>query len=325
MDTDTGTRQSTSGLEWKLHPLVLINISDHHTRTRANTPGAPIPSVLGCLLGSQSGRTVDIRNSFEVRYSTAADGSVEVDIPFLVKKQEQYKQVFKTLDVVGWYATGSAATDAHMLCHRKISEVVEGPVFLLLDPSVDHSRKDLPVTLYETELHLSPDSGAPGLMFVRAPYAIETSDAERIGVDQVARILPSGRATGSEQLSAQLASMHSAIKMLLERLRLIHGSIGRVAEGHGPAAAAAAAGRAAAAAGGDAVPYPHSLLRQVSSLINSLPACDTEAFNREYLTEYNDTMLTLYLAAMTRGTHVANEVVDKFCLAYDKAGRRRGI
>jgi hypothetical protein len=34
------------------------------------------------------------------------------------------------------------------------------------------------------ELHLAPD-GAPGLAFVRAPYVIETSDAERIGVDQV--------------------------------------------------------------------------------------------------------------------------------------------
>ncbi|GIL82484.1 hypothetical protein Vretimale_11872 [Volvox reticuliferus] len=319
MDTDTSTRQCTSGLEWKLHPLVLINISDHHTRTKANSPGASStgvasPAVMGCLLGSQSGRTVDIRNSFEVRYNIAADGSVELDIAFLLKKQEQYKQVFKTLDVVGWYATGSAATDVHMQCQRKISEVVEGPVFLLLDPTVDHSRKDLPVTLYETELHLSPDSGAPGLVFVRAPYAIETSDAERIGVDQVARILPSGRATGSEQLSAQLASMHSAINMLLERLRLVHGALGRVV-------AAKPTNDTAVAA----VPYPHSLLRQVSSLIHSLPACDTEAFNREYLTEYNDTLLTLYLSAMTRGTHIANEVVDKFCLAYDKAGRRRGI
>jgi hypothetical protein len=30
-------------------------------------------------------------------------------------------------------------------------------------------------------------------------YLLQTSDAERIGVDQVAKILPSGKATGSEQ------------------------------------------------------------------------------------------------------------------------------
>ncbi|KAG2439114.1 hypothetical protein HYH02_006636 [Chlamydomonas schloesseri] len=312
MEVD-GTRQSASGLEWKLHPLVLINMSDHHTRTRANTPGAMAPgatppAVMGCLLGSQSGRSVDIRNSFEIRYTPGPDGTVDVDITFLLKKQEQYKQVFKNLDVVGWYATGAAITDGHRLAHRKISEVVESPVFLLLDAAVDHTRKDLPVGLYETELHLSPETGAPGMVFVKAPYSIETSDAERIGVDQVARILASGKASGSEQLSAQLVSLHSAAKMLLERLRLIHGALGKVAAANGSGGA-----------------YPHSLLRQVSSLVHSLPACNTDAFNREYLTEYNDTLLTLYLASMTRGTHAANEVVDKFCLAYDKAGRRRGL
>lgn len=318
METDAGPRQSTSGLEWKLHPLVLINISDHHTRTKANVPGSgstsapnplgPAPVVMGCLLGSQSGRTVDIHNSFELRYSVDSSGAVDVDLGFMMKKQEQYKQVFKTLDVVGWYATGPGVTEAHLQCHRKLSEVVEGPVFLMLDTAVDHTRKDLPVSLYETELHLSPDSGAPGMVFVRAAYSIETSDAERIGVDQVARILPSGKATGSEQLSAQLVSIHSAIKMLAERLRVIHGAMGRLGT-----------------EGAEGAAYPHSLVRKLSSLINGLPACDTDGFNREYLVEYSDTLLTLYLAAMTRGTHAANEVVDKFTLAYDKAGRRRGM
>ena len=49
------------------------------------------------------------------------------------------------------------------------------------------------------ELHISPESGAPQYMFVNALYSVETSDAERIGVDQVARIMPSGKASGAEQ------------------------------------------------------------------------------------------------------------------------------
>jgi len=47
---------STSSLEFKVHPLVLINVSDHYTRTKANTGGSPSTRVLGVLLGSQSGR-----------------------------------------------------------------------------------------------------------------------------------------------------------------------------------------------------------------------------------------------------------------------------
>lgn len=53
-------KASTSSLEFKLHPLVLINVGDHYTRTRANT-GNAATCVLGILLGSQAGRTIDIR------------------------------------------------------------------------------------------------------------------------------------------------------------------------------------------------------------------------------------------------------------------------
>jgi hypothetical protein len=73
--------------------LVLINISDHHTRMRANpaagaAPGAPVV-VLGCLLGSQTGRTVDVSNSFEIKYAEGAAGAFDVDQAFLLKRQEQ--------------------------------------------------------------------------------------------------------------------------------------------------------------------------------------------------------------------------------------------
>jgi hypothetical protein len=69
--------------------LVLINISDHHTRLKANSPdGAPPPLVMGCLLGSQDGRAVDVANSFEIKF-TEGDAGYEVDTPFLLKKQEQ--------------------------------------------------------------------------------------------------------------------------------------------------------------------------------------------------------------------------------------------
>lgn len=66
--------------------LVLINISDHHTRTRV-TQGVEDVRVMGCLLGSQAGRTVDISNSFEMRF--VAGSASEIDHAFLVKKMEQ--------------------------------------------------------------------------------------------------------------------------------------------------------------------------------------------------------------------------------------------
>ncbi|MEW5297911.1 MAG: hypothetical protein WDW36_001089 [Sanguina aurantia] len=309
----SGDKQSSSGLDFQLHPLVLININDHHIRTKANTPagnaggsngsnltGSGSPSkVLGILLGVQSGRTVDISNSFEIKYQLV-DGSVVIDDGFLLHKQEQYKQVFSKIDVVGWYSTGSEVQEVDLQIHKKVMALNESPVFLLLNPRVDHSRKNLPVTLFETELHLV--EGTPTFIFVTSNYTVETSDAERIGVDQVAKIMPSGKASGSEQLSAHLVGVHSAMKMLVERLRLIQGVVAQVEAGE--------------------IPFPHSLLRSVSSLVNSLPAMETQDFKKNYDTEVADSMLPVYLSSLTAGVTLASEGVDKALIAFERSGMR---
>ena len=42
--------------------------------------------------------------------------------------------------------------------------------------------------------------------------------------------------------------------------------------------------------------------------------------------EYNDTMLTVYMASVTKGLSALHDVIDKFNTAYDRFGpqRRRG-
>ncbi len=68
---------------------MLINISDHSTRVHANDPvEGERTRVLGCLLGQQTGRVVDISNSLELKYEAQAHGVV-IDEAFMAKKQEQ--------------------------------------------------------------------------------------------------------------------------------------------------------------------------------------------------------------------------------------------
>jgi hypothetical protein len=57
---------------------------------------------MGCLLGSQDGRSVDVANSFEIKF-TEGDAGYEVDTPFLLKKQEQCEW--------GWARVGVALGD----------------------------------------------------------------------------------------------------------------------------------------------------------------------------------------------------------------------
>ncbi|WVZ01445.1 hypothetical protein V8G54_027514 [Vigna mungo] len=97
---------SSSGLTFKLHPLVIVNISDHYTRVKSqmnptlapshtNNAAAPNggdgvvstlpPRVYGCVIGVQKGRTVEIFNSFELLYDPSTHS---LDRTFLEKKQE---------------------------------------------------------------------------------------------------------------------------------------------------------------------------------------------------------------------------------------------
>lgn len=186
--------------------LVLINITDHYNRTRANEStqqstqqqASTSTKVWGVLLGIQTGRVVDISNSFELAYTLADDHSPIIDNEFYQLKATQYKQVFKDLEIVGWYATGpitGSPSPHELVFHRLLSEVNEAPVLLMLDPTINHTRRDLPVALYETEM----GGGEQQVQWVSAVYGLETSEAERIGVDQVAKIVPAGRADASNQ------------------------------------------------------------------------------------------------------------------------------
>ena len=58
----------SAALSVTLHPLVIINMSDHFTRNRCNSAeGGTSTRVYGILIGVQNGRQIEIANSFEVK------------------------------------------------------------------------------------------------------------------------------------------------------------------------------------------------------------------------------------------------------------------
>ncbi|KAL1815003.1 hypothetical protein DCAR_0519219 [Daucus carota subsp. sativus] len=300
---------SSSNLTFKLHPLVIVNISDHFTRVRSQSLGpstqsngdttSPPPRVFGCVIGVQRGRTVEIFNSFELLFD---ESTQSLDRAFLLKKQELYKKVFPNFYILGWYSTGSDAQESDMIIHKSLMDINESPVFVLLNPSINHAQKDLPVTIFESELHII--DAIPQLIFVRSSYSIETVEAERISVDHVAHLKPSDGGSAATQLAAHLTGIHSAIKMLNSRIRVLHHYLLAMEKGE--------------------MPCENSLLRQVSSLLRRLPAVESLKFQDDFLMDYNDTLLVSYLAMFTNCSSTMNELVDKFNTAYDRHSRRGG-
>lgn len=178
-------------------------------------------------------------------------------------------------------------------------------LYLTLDgvQALAGTARELPITIYESEVHVVDDK--PAVRFVSVPYKIDSIESERIAVDHIAHILPTGDSNAGSAYSQHLGTQYTAVTMLAERIDVITRYLDAVAKG--------------------SVPADHEILRQIKSLTARLPALDTAKFNDESLRDFNSTLLVAYLGSITKGTGMVNDLVDKYNLAYDKHSRRRGI
>jgi len=294
-----------SSMNITLHPLVVINISDHFTRVRANQPAeSTAPRVFGAVLGEQVGRRVELANSFEMKYTGGQDGQpVVIDMTYLRARLDQYKTTFPSYDMLGWYSTVAGVQEGDLKVHQDLGELTESLLYLTLEPTGALGDRELPINVYESEVVVVNDG--PTMRFVKGSYNIDSVESERIAVDHVAHILPSGDSNSSSALAQHLGGQYTAVQMLAERVDVIRRYLQAVAAGQ--------------------VPTDHTLLRQVKSLCNTLPALDTPKFRAEFLQDQNNALLVTYISAITKGIGITNEVIDKFNVAYDKHSRRRGI
>lgn len=284
-----------------LHPLVILNISEHWTRQRAQEVTSEV-QVLGALIGKQTGRHVEIMNSFELSYDML-DGNIIINREYYTLKEEQYKQVFSDLDLLGWYTTGDTPGPPDLLVHKQICDLLDSPIFLKLNPMARHT--DLPVSIYESVLDLV--NGVPTLLLVELQYTLATEEAERIGVDHVAR-MSSHDVQESSIVAENLQAQYSAIKMLASRVRLIAEYVKASQRGE--------------------VEFNHEILRQVNALAHRLPVLNSEKFRGEFYNQCNDVALMSYLGTITKCCNTMNRFINRFNLLHERLamGRRmRGL
>lgn len=191
------------GSNISLHPLPILNISEHLVRTRLQSDDAEL-TVYGVLLGTQQGRDIDIQNSFEIRLDSAASATSAPTInhAFLKSRQAQYKQVFPTLDLLGWYTVGDVPTPQDLAIHKQLFAYNETPLLLQLHQTVTSFENaevngELPIRVYESVVELV--QGETTNFFVPAGYKIETGEAERIAVDYASK---AGAESGGDHDSA---------------------------------------------------------------------------------------------------------------------------
>jgi len=288
------------GVAVSLHPLVIMNISEHWTRVKAQSGQAQ--QVIGALIGKQRGRELEIMNSFELVFSMDENSFLVIDKEYYTTKEEQFKQVFEDLEFLGWYTTGGSPNDSDLHVHKQITEINESPIFLKLNPT---HASDLPITIFESVLEII--QGQSKMLFVKVPYTLATEDAERIGVDHVARMAGtdlSGKSVVSEHLNPQ----YNAIQMLHGQVKQVLKYITAVENGE--------------------VERNHQILREAYSLIHRLPLMNTKQFDEEFYTQCNDVNLILYLGVITKCSDTFSKFLSKYNAISERksSGRRhRGL
>ncbi|XP_064614826.1 COP9 signalosome complex subunit 6-like [Liolophura sinensis] len=267
----TGTSGSVAV---SLHPLVIMNISEHSTRVRAQE-GKPM-QVIGALIGKQKGRNIEVMNSFELLFDKVEEDII-INMEFYQSKEEQFKQVFSEMDFLGWYTTGDAPSESDIKVHKQICQINESPIVLKLNSQAKHAET-LPVSLYETVIDLV--NGEATMLFVELQYTLATEEVERIGIDHVARVSTSD--TGESSAVAQhLQAQHSSVKMLHSRVKLILEYIKAVEAGE--------------------LPKNPDILREAYSLCYRLPVLNTNKFKEDFYNQCNDVCLMAYLGTPNKG------------------------
>lgn len=277
-------------LKITLHPLVIMNISDHWTRVKAQNDGVE-QRVYGALLGTQEGNLVEVHNSFELVYNDKKPTGLEHD--YLNTRLESYKKIFKNLDFVGWYSTSKSGelSDREKSVHQQLEGLNESPLYLVLKTDVDHGvagqkKKELPITIYESVSQFT--SGKQAFEFRQIGYNIDTLEAERIGVDHIAKEVSSIQ-KGS-WYSTSLTSSLNAMRMLKGRIRTMIEMV----------------------KASDKVKSNHTFMRKLKSITNRLPITTSEDFNEEMIGEYSNVVLVNQLTSITKTFGVLNEYLNSY-------------
>lgn len=122
------------------------------------------------------------------------------------------------------------------------------------------------MNLYESVIDLV-GGGEATMLFVSLSYTLATEEAERIGVDHVARM--SSTDSGESSLVAEhLTAQHSAIKMLHSRVKLVSEYMKAVQSGE--------------------LPMNHEILREAYSLCHRLPVIQNARFRQDFYNVRNE-------------------------------------
>jgi hypothetical protein len=277
-----------------IHPLIIMNVSDHATRLEIVKNKRP---VIGLLLGLVSSRCIELLTSFEA--AVAEDGSLDFDA--IMTKRDLITTVFPTYGVVGWYKTGDALhaselTTIHMAIKERFA--IESPLVLVMNTQPAQGEIMLPLFVFEVAASYTgaeKDSGSVR----RVRYSVESEETERIGIEAATNIASS--VSQADRLTRSIQALHMQASLVIQYLKDVRDGT---------------------------IPRDGVMLRSIAGLCNKLP-CGSSSGSALAIAagkEYEDSLLTVYLGMLSRQQSMLEAVAAKNTVAtkaVEPSGLRR--
>ncbi|GMT33131.1 hypothetical protein PFISCL1PPCAC_24428, partial [Pristionchus fissidentatus] len=274
---------------YKVHPLVLLNISEHWTRTKGQTKKTD--NVFGGLMGVQNGRDIEVHNSFPVPVEER-HGQLFIDEEHYKERVEQYKTVFPELDALGWYCTGvtEGLSKLDGPLHKEFAKHVEAPIVCRLITDSDMPTQKLPLVLYES--CLNEPSNYTSLRGV--DWLLVSEESERIGVDHVTRNSHASAADNESEVSKQIRSTTSAAGMLKKRIHVLREYLNAVDQ--------------------KILPGNPEILKEATKILEQLPLMESEDFEEHFQSEVNDVTCALLIPDMVKMCGALQHLVNSMSI-----------
>lgn len=261
-----------------VHPLVVMNMSDHWTRS-SKAGGV----VIGILLGQTLNSKLSMITSFELLVDNRCESSVSIVEANAKEHMERLLEVFPGVDAVGWYTCGDKLSrEFHSTLHDRLTRMFENEAMLLLimDPTATFSANEeqsLPLYAFERGGNRSAAE------FAQVVYSIEADELEGIAVNAAINAETQASTDASAATKAASVRLSDTTKILRRCMQVISDYLAFIAENRGPPNA--------------------ELLRRIGTLCHRLPTSNTDLTTSSSLKaaqerEQLNALMAVYLGAL---------------------------
>lgn len=266
-----------------VHPLVLLSVVDHYNRVAKDTK----KRVVGILLGSWHGKTVDVANSYAVPFE---EDENDPDIWFLDHNYHEamwnmYRKVNAKEKVIGWYHSGPKLRPSDLAINEVIKRFTPNPVLVIVD--VKPKEVGLPTDAYFAVEEIHDDGTQATKTFNHVATQMTAEEAEEIGVEHLLRDIKDN-AVGS--LATRVTNQLNSLKGLEMHLKDISTYLEKVQSGE--------------------LPVNNQIMYNLQDIFNLLPNLNMQTLIDSFVVNQNDHFMVLYVAALIRSIIALHNLIN---------------